>query len=227
MRRFIILFILIGAILGTALAYNPEMSKSDDILQKTDVVSQQMNIKDLETYKVTNFKQGEVFVRAVPKISSKEDTQEYLDQRKETTKYLSTTQPERIVDVTVTLDRKHSVIEFEDLLEKHNLKPVNYMYKSYPEGVGVLSTEISDELINEMETDLKEEYKKQGCYDFRLIDGIVSFKTQIPAKDLVELQNDPIVFLADPGPLDVYTKNPDAEVFVAVDYIYPTYEKVW
>lgn len=227
MRKFVILFVLIGAILGTALAYKSNSYEPDFDLRNENVISQKVNHGDFESYKVTHFKGEKVFVRVFPAIFKKDDLIKYLEQRKRTSKYLSAKQPDRVVDVTITFNKKLSVEEFESFLGRYGLKATSFMYKSYPEGIGVFSSEVPRKLIKEMENDIKEGYIKHGYSDFKLIDGIVSFKTRVLAKDLIKLQNDPIVFLADSGPIEVYVENSDAEIFMAVDYIYPSYAKVW
>ena len=43
-------------------------------------------------------------------------------------------------------------------------------------------------------------------------------------RSLHTVQRDPMVLLVDPGPLEIYVENPDAKIFVTVDYIYPNYD---
>lgn len=150
----------------------------------------------------------------------------YLETRKKTVEVLSNVQPDKTIDVTITFKRKYSVDKFKYFLQRYGLKATSYMYKSYPEGVCVFSAKIPEKSIKDLENNLKEKYKKRGYENVKLIDGIVSFRTRIQAKDLMKLQNYSMVLLVDPGPLEVYMENPNAEVFVTVDYIYPSYEKL-
>jgi hypothetical protein len=222
MRKIKLLVIGVAIIVSGAVAvgldYNNPNDNSNNILRNDDIVSYSLKNSDLESYKVTYFKGGKVFVKVAPKIYTKKDLLEYLEKRKKTVSYLSTMQPDRVVDVTITFNRKCSVEEYSAFLQKYGLKPTSYMYKSYPEGVGVFSAQIPEELIKGMEGQIKEKYN-----DFRLIDSVISFKTRVLAKDLVKLQKDSMVLMVDPGPVEVYVENSDAKIFVTVDYFYPSY----
>ena len=217
MRKFATL-VLLFAVLGIAVAYN-----SGKNLLNEEMISQQTKVKDLETYKVTYFKEGKVFARVSPKISKKEGLANYVAERRKAIEFLSAKRPSRLVYITVTFNKPLSVEEFKNFLKKYNLEAMNYMYKSYPEGIGVFSTDVPDSLIADMENKLKEKYGNE----FRLIGDIVSFKTVMPARNLTKLQSDVRVFLVDPGPLEVYLDNPHSEVIAAVDYIYTSYEALW
>lgn len=223
MKEFIMFIIIFALALGTvvAISYKPNAP-----LRNEDIISHQLKTTDLEIYKITYFKGGKVFIRVVPKIHTKDVLLRYLETRKKTVEVLSNAQPDKTIDVTITFKRKYSVDKFKYFLQRYGLKATSYMYKSYPEGVCVFSAEIPEKSIKDLENNLKEKYKKRGYENLKLIDGVVSFRTRIQAKDLMKLQNDSMVLLVDPGPLEVYMENPNAEVFVTVDYIYPSYEKL-
>ncbi len=191
-----------------------------DALHKDNIVAQEINKGEVELYKITHFTDNRVFVRVKPEITERDDLLRYMKQRLATLNYLASMQNNREVDAVIIFKTELTPDEYRSFMEQYGLTELNIMFKSYPEGIGVLSSEISAEKVREIEERIGQNYR-----GFKLIDSIVSVKTRIPARDLMKIQKDNRVFLVDAGPLEVYAKHSDKEVRVATDYIYTEYAK--
>ncbi len=211
MKKFFAAIIIAMLMAGIA-----TVSGKSDVLRKDDIAGQELRKNDVESYKITYFKENKVFVRVHPEISGENDLIKYVNQRQATLNYLSKKRGDSMIHATITFNEKYPVETYKSFMQQYRLEELNYRFISYPEGTGVLSSEIPDEMIQQMEEDIGRNYSK-----FRLVDRVVAVKTQIPAKDLLRVQNDPRVFLVDAGPVEVYRDNPKKEIRVATDYIYP------
>lgn len=216
MKKFLAAVLLIGMLISIT-----AVSAKSDVLRKEDIVGEELRKNEVESYRITHFKGDKVFVRVYPEISGKGELLKYVNKRIATIKYLSSTRGDTAIDAVITFNDKYPIEAYKSFMEQYALKELSYMCQSYPEGTGVLSNEIPVKTIEEIEKDIGRNYK-----EFRLIDGVASVKTRIPAKDLLRIQNDPKVFLIDAGHVDVYKDNPNKEIRVAIDYIYPVYAKL-
>lgn len=196
------------------------VSGINDILNKGNIVSQELKKNEIESYKTTHFKDNKVFIRVHPEISDGSTLTKYVNQRTATLKYLSNTHGDTIVDAVITFNDKYPMEAYRSFMNSYGLEELSYMYNSYPEGMGVLSNETPTKLIKQTEENIGRNYT-----DFKLIDKIVSVKTRIHAKDLLRIQSDKRVFLVDAGPEDVYRENSNKEIRTTIDYIYPVYIK--
>src|SRR5659263_220336 len=96
--------------------------------------------KELETYKITQFKNNNVFVRTRFNITTKDELIMYKKTRVATLINLSQKLlPETPVSAVITFKIKLSLEEYISFENMYKLKAVNYMYSSYPEGTGVFS----------------------------------------------------------------------------------------
>lgn len=195
-----------------------------DIFHNEEIVKEEIRNKEFDTYKITQFNNNNVFVRTRFNINTKDELIRYKKTRIGTLINLSQNLlPEIPVNAVITFKDKLTKEEYSSFVNKYKIKAEYYMYTSYPEGTGVYSSEVPVEAIVASE----KEIKKNMGENFRLIDQISSVKTQIPAKDLVKIQNDPQIFLVDVGPEEIYTENQNKVIHIRMDYLYPVYSKVW
>lgn len=192
-------------------------------LYKEEITKEEIRNKELETYKITQFKDNNIFIRTHFNITTKDELTRYKKTRIAALINLSQNlPPETSMSAVITFKDRLSTDEYSNFVDKHKLKAVNYMYTSYPEGTGVFSSEVPSEAIIATEKEIKKTMDK----NFKLIDRISSVKTQISAKDLMKIQNDPQVFLVDVGPEEIYTENQNKVIHISMDYLYPVYSKV-
>lgn len=221
MKKILITVLLIGiAIVGASAM----VIDKEGPFHKEEITKEEIRNKELETYKITQFKNNNVFVRTRFNITTKDELIMYKKTRVATLINLSQKLlPETPVSAVITFKNKLSLEEYISFENMYKLKAVNYMYSSYPEGTGVFSSDVPGESIVASE---KEIQKNMG-ENFKLIDQISSVKTQIPTKDLMKIQNDPRIFLIDVGPEEIYTENQNKVIQISMDYLYPVYSKVW
>ena len=219
-RIILVLLLLLGIVIVSA---SSMVYDHGELFRKEDMIKGEIRKGDLETYKITQFNNNNIFVRVCPDIKTLSDLINYKKNRTATQNYISRhLNPDTPVDVVITFNDSLSTKEYNSFMKKYGLRAENYMYKSYPEGTGVYSSEIPYEEIIAAEKAIQ---KTKGS-EFKLVDKIVSVRTQIPAKDIMQVQKDPQVFLADVGPKDIYQENPNSKIRMTMDYLYHVYSKL-
>lgn len=183
----IVTLFTVGSILGTA----PSLEQQ---IEQTIIIRHWELVTILEGPDL-------IYIMCEPLIESEEQLQAYKTARLDLLHNISNTMnPEDEIGAVVTFNSPISFNEAATLATKYEFNFTYYEYIASPGSQGGISI-LTGETLEEREAQMKQVLGS----DFEII-GITMISGNIPVKLLLEFQNEPIVFLVDIGPPEIYNE---------------------